>query len=246
MISSREISLTLGLGLGMMALLSLSLVPGAMGTPATNGQVVVMPSPTSGSPNSLFNIQSSQYLLSSGEASTMEWVVVLSPTGTGYVCAAPNCGVGIESPTPSLEGAGSCTVPFGAAGSESVGSTGAIVNDFYCGNSNPVWMTLTSGTTLSAVESDCTGASSPSVASPTLVDGSTSASGAYTAIACWTTPGSSGGGTTPYVYGTGTFTVSGASAVPQFPLGFALLFAAAFPAMLVLRGIYSRRSAVGA
>jgi len=40
------------------------------------------------------------------------------------------------------------------------------------------------------------------------------------------------------------FTVTGCTTVPQFPLGFALLFAVTIPALLLLRNMRNRTSAV--
>ena len=152
--------------------------------------------PASGSPNGIYDINTTVH-----PSSTTEFLfslAVLTPNGQVYICWFPNAPcVGLDIQAQLGSGISSCTIPFGGAGTAS----GSHSIQGCSGSNSDSWSLQPTPQTLAGLESSCT--SGGDIGGEDGGVGSTSETGTYTAIVCWSSPNSGDG-----VYATTTWSVA--------------------------------------
>jgi hypothetical protein len=216
----------------------------------------VSASPSTAPPNTtifLKNIATLTGATPTGYYDTIFSIVVLTPSGTIYigydlanafVSSGPGtyeCDVpyGGAAASPSVTTTGGASVYYGCSGSDSTAWSVAVSSvctgplyggpDYYC-------VGPTDFATLSAY---CTpGGTGPGGAPPSS-SGDTSQPGTYQVFTCWEFTLDSSG-TTSYTPIHTSFVIQEFSGVPQFPLGLFVVFAVAFPGLLLVRAKMSK------
>ena len=219
---------------------------------------MVSASPSLAPPNTTISMISNATLSGAtpkGYYDVLSYISVLTPSGTIYTCISGSAECNLVGFTATGPGTYQCAIPFGgAAASLSVSTTGGVspYGGDCTGSDSALfgaWTYQTTSSTCPTVGNVCTGPSGLADLETLCTSGGwfggtgsastgdTSEAGTYQVLDCWTfyTSSPSSGPSGKAVVSMGSFTISPASEVPQFPFGLLALFAIAVPALFLLR-----------